>query len=254
MVAKTYDDFPDNGMQLPAEIAKAVSTARLPEIYKKAKAALAECESLDECCSWADKAAAIASYARQADDPELENYARRIRLRANRRLGELLLKYDGRGGKRSKGRPTLLFASRPTRAQVAKEAGISRHKAKTAVTIARVDDEDENAVESPQPPGTSVFVAIARQERQGAKADKVDMFDAFLRDERRRDASERVVESLLGIERRIDDADFDLIVEVLHDNREKARRVSRALAFCKRIESVIAKAGFSGGPRLNPVE
>jgi hypothetical protein len=61
------------------ELAKLVATAQLPQLYQEAKNALAACESMDECADWADKAAAIASYARQADDLELENYARRIR-------------------------------------------------------------------------------------------------------------------------------------------------------------------------------
>ena len=67
-----------------------VENALLPETYKHAVDALARCESLDECKSWSDKAAALSSYAKQADDPELENMARRIRARAVRRCGELL--------------------------------------------------------------------------------------------------------------------------------------------------------------------
>ena len=61
-------------LQLRPELAKLVAKARLPKSYREAKAALAKCESVDECAEWADKAAAIASYARQADDLELANY------------------------------------------------------------------------------------------------------------------------------------------------------------------------------------
>ncbi len=53
---------------LPPEIVSLVNTARLPRSYEEAKKAIAECARLDECAEWADKAAAIASYARQADD------------------------------------------------------------------------------------------------------------------------------------------------------------------------------------------
>ena len=47
-----------------------VENALLPETYKHAVDALARCESLDECKSWSDKAAALSSYAKQADDPD----------------------------------------------------------------------------------------------------------------------------------------------------------------------------------------
>ena len=59
--------------------------------YDAAKQAVAACVSIDECRDWKDKAAALAAYARLARDEELENNARRIRARATRRIGELLL-------------------------------------------------------------------------------------------------------------------------------------------------------------------
>src|SRR5215813_3222079 len=59
--------------------------------YDAAKQAVAACLSIDECKDWKDKAAALAAYARLARDEELENNARRIRARATRRIGELLL-------------------------------------------------------------------------------------------------------------------------------------------------------------------
>src|SRR5262245_38639552 len=44
------------------------TAAQLPAAYEAAKDALAKCDQVDECKDWADKAAAIASYARQAHD------------------------------------------------------------------------------------------------------------------------------------------------------------------------------------------
>ncbi|MGR9057812.1 hypothetical protein ACU8NH_18205 [Rhizobium leguminosarum] len=60
--------------------------------------AIAECDRIDECKSWSDKAAALASYARQADDKTLENYAMRIRSRAIKRAGELLKEFEPQKG------------------------------------------------------------------------------------------------------------------------------------------------------------
>jgi hypothetical protein len=68
----------------------AVIDARLPVSYETAQKALAECSRFDECKDWSDKAAALASYARQAKDNTLHNLALRIQARAQRRMGELL--------------------------------------------------------------------------------------------------------------------------------------------------------------------
>jgi hypothetical protein len=46
--------------------------------------ALAHCNRIDECADWANRAAALASYARQADDDALERLATRVRARAIR--------------------------------------------------------------------------------------------------------------------------------------------------------------------------
>jgi hypothetical protein len=58
--------------------------------YESACAALAECKAVDEVKSWADKAAAMQAYGRMAKDRTLEVDAAEIRIRAERRLGELI--------------------------------------------------------------------------------------------------------------------------------------------------------------------
>lgn len=60
-------------MNLPAQITG--HSASLPATYEAARTALSECARIDECQGWADKAAALASYAKQADDKQLENMA-----------------------------------------------------------------------------------------------------------------------------------------------------------------------------------
>ena len=56
---------------LPANLPN-ISTAKLPATYEAAKTALMECDRIDECMAWADKMAALASYAKQIEDEELE--------------------------------------------------------------------------------------------------------------------------------------------------------------------------------------
>jgi hypothetical protein len=57
--------------------------------YEQARAALAECARIDEAAEIRDKAAALAAYARQRDDRDLEVWVREIHLRACVRIGEL---------------------------------------------------------------------------------------------------------------------------------------------------------------------
>lgn len=155
--------------------------ARLPAAYEAAKQALAKCESLDECQGWANKAHALASYARQADDDTLEKQAIRIKSRAVRRCGELLHEIDGRGGDRSKGaggdapvpandhvspssksKRALTFA--PTQREAAAAAGMSIHQERTAVRVAAVPAERfEAAVESDTPPSVTRLADMGRK-------------------------------------------------------------------------------------------
>lgn len=66
--------------------------------YEAACSAIAECKSIDEVKSWADKAAAMQAYGRMAKDKTLEVDAAEIRIRAERRLGEMLLEQKAEGG------------------------------------------------------------------------------------------------------------------------------------------------------------
>lgn len=131
-------------------------SGRLPASYEHARDVLASCASIDECQDWADKAAALASYARQADDKTLENYAVRIRSRAIRRAGELLKEYDARGDHRKSG-------DTPTSSQreVAEKARMSKDQQVTAVRVANVPAEAfEGQIESDSPP---TVTALAEQ-------------------------------------------------------------------------------------------
>ncbi|GMR22395.1 MAG: hypothetical protein BMS9Abin37_0743 [Acidobacteriota bacterium] len=93
-------------------------------------------DRLDECKAWKDKAEALRSYARQANDDQLYRMALKIQNRARVRMGELIRQVEKQQGKRSDlvGRPL------PSRKTAAADAGISRDQAVEAKAMSRVPE------------------------------------------------------------------------------------------------------------------
>src|SRR6516162_2229453 len=69
--------------------------------YQAAKTALAQVVKVDEAKNIRDKALAMQAYAKQAKDNEFFNYATEIRMRAERRMGELMADLPKATGTRS---------------------------------------------------------------------------------------------------------------------------------------------------------
>jgi len=154
-----------NETTLPANIEAA--KANLPKTYEAAKKALQECQEIDECKEWADKAAALASYARQAEDHTLQNLAQRIHIRARRRVGELSMELGlaprgGAGGSK---------LSSGGKIETLKAGGVSPSAAHRAERIARIPEpEFEAAMASEVPPTATELAALGAVPRPKASA------------------------------------------------------------------------------------
>jgi len=109
--------------------------------YEAACRALYEAKSVDEVKDMRDKAAALKAYARQAKNRQLEIDAAEIRMRAERRIGELM-EYQRQTvgmaqGKRNDLGPEATQVDKPTLA----DAGIDKHLADRARKMAAVPEE-----------------------------------------------------------------------------------------------------------------
>ena len=214
-------------MNLPAQIS--VSGASLPQTYQNAQAALAECSQVDECKDWADKAAALASYARQSEDQELERMAQRIRARAIRRAGELLKQIEPQHGANqniSAGDHTKVL----TRDSAARDAGMSKHQQVQATRVASIPPQDfERQVESDKPPTLSQLAA------QGTKP-RENIVDLKGRDPKEYNRALHYVADFEGAAKELENQSHDLILPTL-DERERAR----IRAAIKRIDAITDK-------------
>lgn len=141
---------------LPANLD--VDRARLPAVYEAARRALAECSRIDQCKQWADKAEALASYARQAADQELRRFADRIQARAIRRCGQLLKQIPpAHGANQNIGDSAVTKVQ--TRKDAAAEAGLSERQQVTAQRVANVPEEEFEAAIAGDAPATVTDLA-----------------------------------------------------------------------------------------------
>lgn len=153
---------------LSAEQARKVTGGRKPLVpveYESAVNALQACMTIDDSKYWADKADALAAWAKIYRDDEAGRKARQLKLLAFRRMGEIASELrrakplrkvgkDGRNkfyGTTKGGRSALI------------DAGLKPDAAANALHIAKMDDANfRRAVDSPRPPGVS---SLAHQQR-----------------------------------------------------------------------------------------
>lgn len=191
--------------ELPVLIKRQIETVPFPVIYERARSTLRECERIDECKDMADQAQAIAMYAKQAKNKELEFTARRIRLRAWERIGEFLLQVKpgkphespslGKGGGSGRAKNPHSISG------VARAAGLDPRSAHHAMRIAAAPrDIVDAAIDGPTPANAPTALAKSLPRRQLPVANRGDAYmrtfgkygwvDRFLHNMKRSDAAE----------------------------------------------------------------
>lgn len=135
----------------------------MPVNYETAKLALLECQQIDECKDWADKAEALASYFAQRDDEIVLNFLKRIKGRSIRQCGILLKEIEVKKFKGNQ-HTEVRDGTGPhqiTREKLASEAGLSERQQKTAVRVANIPEEEfDQLIEQDKPPTLTKLAAI----------------------------------------------------------------------------------------------
>jgi hypothetical protein len=109
--------------------------------------AIAECHDVDEAKHIRDKAKALAVYAREAKNFEAERKATEIRIRAERRAGELIGGMRQNGTLQKQAQPVKNLTSRPPRLN---DLGITYDQSSQWQQLAAVPAEEfEKAISSP---------------------------------------------------------------------------------------------------------
>lgn len=163
-------------------------------LYDRMCTAIAECSRVDEAKDIRDKALALEAYYRQARNLEAEREAANVRLRAERRVGELLKDLEratpqdagsqgGRGNEKSLSAPVTSFSSSPYAAALA-EQGMSRQAAHRFQALADIPQaEFEQVLSGPAKPSTAAILRQAHTPAPSPKMpDKVLWFWGRLRD------------------------------------------------------------------------
>jgi hypothetical protein len=232
--------------QLPALLPANIKSARLPANYEAAKQALATCVHLDEVKNWNDKAAALASYARQAGDFQLENMARRLRARAYRRMGIMLGEIED-GRHNAPGRPAVKPQGphvKSGRRGAGEAAGLSRHQIRNAVRVSAVPhDQFERAVESDRPPSIEALAQAGKgtKAHEAIKIAGIDLLDY--------QASRRAAGTVRALYGFSGEADIRQIERgtLPEDAAETLEHVDGSIAFLKRYAEAPKRVAARGG-------
>src|ERR1700751_3216659 len=150
--------------------------------YDAARRALAAAHRVDEVKAIRDKAEAVRVYAKQAGDFELQNQAAEIRIRAERRAGQLLSDMEKNPGRRGEGRPrkdgtkVTRSASASAYPPTLDEIGISKDQSSKWQRLALLVDEstfEKALIQAREKNGELTNAALLREIREVVRPTEV---------------------------------------------------------------------------------
>jgi hypothetical protein len=137
--------------------------------YNAAKRALAEARRIDEVKDIRDKAVAMRMYALQAKDRVLIDQATEIRLRAERRAGQLLKEMEKNAGSRGSGSNQHKVRSHDATAPKLSDLGINKSQSSRWQKLADIDDKEFEGVVTHAQHKASAAVDHAQQPKPKPK-------------------------------------------------------------------------------------
>jgi N6-adenosine-specific RNA methylase IME4 len=185
-----------------AELSDEVALSRVGSVqlqqYEAMRMAVAECVRIDEASEIRDKAAALAAYARQRDDKEVENWIAEIKCRACVRIGRLSRELEKTPGARTDLEPVPASGNRSKEATL-EDAHVSQSAAQRYEELADAEDEAPTAAEAyyakckaeGEAPTLAGLRSALKKERRAER-------EAQLAD-RTRKASEKIGTKLYGV-------------------------------------------------------
>lgn len=187
--------------------------------YEAARTALAECQRVDEVKDIRDKALAMEAYARQAKDTGLMQMAAEIKVRAERRLGEMLREQKDTVGLAQGRRSDLVVNNDEVRTPTLSEIGISRDLSSRSQQLAAMPaDHFETAIASAKE--TARAVSTTYMLRLGEELKKNADIRADIERLKRNNAYKGVIQGLEDAAHWLRIADRDGTAP-LEDQREK---------------------------------
>lgn len=177
--------------------------------------AIAECHQVDEVKDIRDKAMALEAYARQAKNTDAERKACDVRMRAERRAGELLKELARSQGQRNDKLPANVAGSSEYQDAIDK-ANIPARTARRFQELANVPVEQfESALRDPvRKPTTNALIQKARDPQPQLPADVLWLWGRA-RDFERDGFADKDPDDLLSAMTETMRADMDRIVPVM---------------------------------------
>jgi hypothetical protein len=214
--------------------------------YDAACYALAQAASVDEVLNIRDQAEAMRAYGRQAKNRELETYAQEIRLRAERKLGGLIIQQKETVGLAPAGRPpkSVVADDQLNKVPTLAEMGISKDLSSRAQKLAAVPEAEfeANIVEHKQRIAAENARVINKLEKAGEAATKSKLADPDLLAE-----NARLVEEMAELSEFIATLQANL-KETLADNEMMGRvfdaddRIKAAMDEARRQKAIAENA------------